>query len=64
MNDFITLREHYCPIIGRNIVIERFVFENVKKEQTVNICLNSHECHCGKSCKNKLLDCSVQLSGS
>ena len=65
MSKFITLYEHYCPFVEKNIVIEKELKNNLVGEEycyQTNVCLNSHECHCGKTCKNKLLDIDLKFS--
>lgn len=63
MNGFTALSEHYCPYIGKNIVLKKEVFENenLKDGGEKYTCLNSHECLCGEKCKNGLFNMEVNL---
>lgn len=58
MKTFIMKKEHYCPKMKKNIVLEHRIMPD---ERTEDICLNSHECRCGEQCQNKLLDMEIKI---
>lgn len=61
MDKFVMLYHHYCPVVEKNIVIERTIFDDDTQQ---NVCLNSHQCECGLGCQNKLLDLEIKISAS
>lgn len=58
MNKYITRVERYCPLAGKNIVIERIAAE---EDSFRGVCLNSHECGCRTECGNPLPDIKPSL---
>jgi len=64
MKKYITVQEHYCPFVEKNIVIERELTEGLENNdsfQYTNCCLNSNKCNCGSKCQNKLFDMDIKL---
>lgn len=52
MKEFINRVERYCPLAGKNIVIEKVTAGENHRRDT---CLNSRDCGCSE-CKNPLAD--------
>lgn len=57
MEKYVTLYHHYCPVVKKNIVIERSLLDDDSEE---NICLNRHQCNCDGHCENKLFDLEIK----
>lgn len=58
MKAFIINKEHYCPKVEKNIVLEHRIVGG----KTEDICLNRFECGCGDKCGNRLLDREIRFA--